>query len=259
MLEFDLIMGESQLRVTLSGNFQKHLELVICLISEFSDLGVEVLSPEFTVPKKPSGELILLQSGAAKDSRDLEKRHLAAIKRSDFLYLVNPEGELGKTASFEMGYAISKGVPIVALENVNDLTLKFFCQGTGRPKQILQKYRSLFKRELDRLAPNPSLSDLQNYLQQVAVKRGLTDGPSQDVLFLIEEMAELTNSMRKSLYLNINPPKGHRYSPIEGDLADALISLLSLANRLKINLEQVFRLKENENEHLFWKKSAVPN
>jgi hypothetical protein len=55
--------------------------------------------------------------------KDIEDRFLAAIRKSDFLYLFNPEQYLGDSAAFEVGYALEGDIPIfskepVSLENI---------------------------------------------------------------------------------------------------------------------------------------------
>lgn len=249
-------MGELKLKVTLSGSFRKHLGEIVKIIAEFSELDVEILSPAFTTPKNPDDEFVLFFGEDSEDPKILEANHLNAIEKSDFLYLVNPGGYLGKSANLELGYALAFGKPIFSLEPIDDVTLGLFSAGSGNPRQILSTYRYLPKNLLPRLKTKPTLADFQGYLGQVVVERGFAEETSQDImLLLVEEIGELAKALRKHLGLKVDPSRSHNYRPIEGELADCLIYLLDLANGLEVDFEQAFRLKEEENEKRFWEKT----
>jgi NTP pyrophosphatase (non-canonical NTP hydrolase)/nucleoside 2-deoxyribosyltransferase len=248
---------ESGAKVTVSGSFRKHLDEVTKIIEEFVNQGVEILSPAFTKPKNPGDDFVFFHGEESEDPKELENKHLAAIERSDFLYLVNPGGYLGKSATLEMGYALSCGKPVFALDKIGDFTLKLFCRAVGRPKKILREYRAVSRAPLPRLTPRPSLADLQEYIHEVVVERGFADERPHDImLLLVEEIGELAKALRKHVGLKIDPARKHRYDPLEGELADCLIYLLDLANALEIDFESAFRLKEDENERRFWEKTG---
>ena len=103
------------------------------------------------------------------------------------------------------------------------------------------------------LPKNPAMSDFQNYVNQLELERGFTKQTGlQKCLLLGEEMGELFKAIRKydsALRIDSNSKVG----TIEEELADILIYISAIANRYKIDLEQAFRKKEEQNKTRVWK------
>src|SRR5690242_4429156 len=97
------------------------------------------------------------------------------------------------------------------------------------------------------LSSHPTLKDLQNYINEMEIERGFDDNTvMQKCLMLGEEVGELFKSVRKSHGGMRLATKG--YEPdAAGEIADVLILLTSIANRLGIDLETAFRDKEAKN------------
>jgi NTP pyrophosphatase (non-canonical NTP hydrolase) len=103
------------------------------------------------------------------------------------------------------------------------------------------------------LAERPTLGDLQAYVAEVCQERGWTkDTPAEKFVLFIEEVGELAKAMRKAAGLYDEPAKQHAMS-LEEEFADVLSYLLDLANCFQIDLEQVFRAKEQVNQARTWK------
>jgi NTP pyrophosphatase (non-canonical NTP hydrolase) len=243
------------LKVVISGDFKEHLDQVIEAISEFSGLGVEVISPAFSIPEDPGEDFVLSYGEETEDPKEPERKHLKAIKKAHLLYLVNPEGYLAKLANLELGYALAYHKPVFALKKIDDSMLRLFCQGVGQPKKILKEYQKLPQPSLPRLTARPALIELQDYLHQVGIEREFTDETPKDMmLLLVKEVGELAKSLHKQKGLRVGRQRLLPYSPVEGELADCLIYLLNLANGLNMDIEKAFRLREEENEHQFWER-----
>jgi NTP pyrophosphatase (non-canonical NTP hydrolase) len=103
------------------------------------------------------------------------------------------------------------------------------------------------------LKPNPTLADLQAYMQSVCVERGW-DHHNHLELFLLfaEEVGELAKSIRNYTGLAQEEAKSHQKFELEEEFADVLGYLLDLANHLKVDLEQAFRAKEDLNNQRTW-------
>lgn len=102
------------------------------------------------------------------------------------------------------------------------------------------------------LKANPTLKDLQQYLAAVCLERGWTkDSPSEKFLLFVEEVGELAKAMRKAAGLYEERAK-QRDASLEEEFADVLSYLLDLANCFQIDLEQVFRAKEEINQSRVW-------
>ena len=102
------------------------------------------------------------------------------------------------------------------------------------------------------LPERPTLIDLQKYMDEVCKERGwVKDTYAEKFLLFIEEVGELAKAMRKTagLYKEKANPKNFE---LEEEFADVLSYLLDLANYFQINLEKVFREKEQVNQNRTW-------
>ena len=116
----------------------------------------------------------------------------------------------------------------------------------------MKKQEEYFKK----LKKEVSIIDIQKYIDKVLEIRGFNN---QDIelklVLLMEEVGELAKSIRKEITnLPIDQNRLDNYSPIEEELADVFIVLLSIANKLQINLYDAFIKKEKENIQREWKK-----
>ena len=103
------------------------------------------------------------------------------------------------------------------------------------------------------LKTKPTLADIQKYVVDMEAERGFTheDVVSQ-CLMLSEEVGELFKCIRKShTTLGMDPAKKYDIDPA-GEVADTLIMLVAIANRLNIDIEQAFRDKEEKNKQRTW-------
>ena len=98
--------------------------------------------------------------------------------------------------------------------------------------------------------------ELQNYINNVLEIRGFNNQSIElKLMLLMEEVGELAKSIRKdSTSLPIDRCKINNYSSIEEEIADVLIILFSIANKLQIDLYDAFLKKEKENIKRKWKK-----
>ncbi len=102
------------------------------------------------------------------------------------------------------------------------------------------------------LAEKPTLRDLQRYVAEVCQERGWTkDTPAEKFVLFIEEVGELAKAMRKAAGLYEERAKPSQCA-LEEEFADVLSYLLDLANCFQIDLEAVFRAKEQVNQSRTW-------
>lgn len=102
------------------------------------------------------------------------------------------------------------------------------------------------------LKENPTLHDLQRYVAAVCQERGWTrDSPAEKFMLFVEEVGELAKAMRKIAGLYEELAKQKNVS-LEEEFADVLSYLLDLANCFQVDLEQVFRAKEEVNQSRTW-------
>lgn len=60
--------------------------------------------------------------------KNLAEVHHKKITRSDVIYVYNPDNEIGKNTTLEMGYALALNKKIFALKKVGDLGIDCFIQ-----------------------------------------------------------------------------------------------------------------------------------
>jgi NTP pyrophosphatase (non-canonical NTP hydrolase) len=104
------------------------------------------------------------------------------------------------------------------------------------------------------LKESPSLDDIQRYIADMEQERGFTDVTLlQTYLLLVEEVGELAKSIRKS-HTDMRTDAAKSYDETAAhEIADVLMVLTAIANRLGVDMEQAFREKEERNKQRTWK------
>lgn len=86
-------------------------------------LGVEVLSPSDPRVVDADGDFLFVASDRLRSRRLVEDRHLEAIRASDFLWVVCPDGYTGASTSGEILAAHVLGKPILSTNVALDITI----------------------------------------------------------------------------------------------------------------------------------------
>lgn len=109
------------------------------------------------------------------------------------------------------------------------------------------------------LNENNSLNEVQDYIRTIITIRGFSEQRVQDkMLLLLEETGELAKAIRKTLpEASIDYDKIENYADIEEEIADVFIVLVSICNRLNINLYDAMKKKEEKNIKRQWKVNKV--
>jgi NTP pyrophosphatase (non-canonical NTP hydrolase) len=96
-----------------------------------------------------------------------------------------------------------------------------------------------------------ALTAVQRYVAEMEEERGFSHrSVLQQCLLLGEEVGELFKAIRKQQNLTVDPES--RIGDVADELADVLIYLCAIANRLDVNLEDALRAKEARNEQRVW-------
>ena len=97
----------------------------------------------------------------------------------------------------------------------------------------------------------PTLRDYQRYVSDLEEERGFSkQGVLEKCLLLGEEVGELFKAVRRTEALGTDP--NSTQTEAGGELADVVIYLCSIANRLGVDLELAFRAKEKVNKQRTW-------
>jgi len=120
---------------------------------------------------------------------------------------------------------------------------------------MLKKQNQLY----ELLNENNSLNEIQDYIRKIITIRGFSEQRVQDkMLLLLEETGELAKAIRKTLpEVSIDYEKIENYTDIEEEIADVFIVLVSICNRLNINLYNALKKKEEKNIQRQWKVNEM--
>lgn len=101
------------------------------------------------------------------------------------------------------------------------------------------------------LEKSSALDELQRYVREMEEERGFTSrGVVQQCLLLGEEVGELFKAVRKHEKMRTGTTS--ITGTVDEELADVLIYVCAIANRLDVNLEDALRRKEELNETRAW-------
>lgn len=101
---------------TILGSFNKHYETICKTAKYFEKNGIKVLAPKITTIKQNEGGYAVLQTDQSTEPIILERDFLKNCINSDFVYVCNQGGYLGKTVMLELGYMLGKGQEVFFME-----------------------------------------------------------------------------------------------------------------------------------------------
>lgn len=99
-----------------------------------------------------------------------------------------------------------------------------------------------------------NLNEIQEYIKNVIDLRGFSEQPVESTLLLLmEEVGELAKAVRKTTDgLSVDLTKLYNYDTVESEVADVFIVLVSICNKLDINLFDSLIAKEKINCERVW-------
>jgi len=95
-------------RCVIHGSFRKHFDVVQEVYKLFTEAGIEVLAPQQSEIVSVKDGFALFKGEEKMDQRLIELiylHHLKKLGENGFSYFINPEGYIGKSASYELGIA----------------------------------------------------------------------------------------------------------------------------------------------------------
>jgi len=247
--------GKTEICVVIVGSFNRHLEQIRQTISKFELEGIRVLSPKPSKPISRKNGFVMLECNKGTPG-EIESDVLKAISQSDLLYVVDPDGYIGRSTSFEIGYAFSRNIPIYSLEKPKDPMLCFLIT---REKSIQAIKQSIGRRGSGDLPPGAfTLSELQDYVHRMVLKRGFAEETIRDVLLLfVEEIGELARAIRGLTGLKMSRERVDSDKELRTEVADCLMYLVDLANLAGIGLEDALREKQRMDANRRWRSQKV--
>ena len=144
-----------QIRCVIHGSFGKHFDLIQRVHRLFSAAGITVLAPAPSEIIGLTDGFALLEGEEGKDPRKIELLYLHHLKKlgaNGFSYFVDPEGYIGKSASYELGIAQVTNVRCFFMEEPSDHPAYVHKNAIWRPEDLAE-----FVAEHGRL-PEPSVA-----------------------------------------------------------------------------------------------------
>lgn len=111
------------IRATVSGSFHRHMAPIQDAVGYFRALGVDVLSPSDPRVVAADEDFLFVASDRLRSRKMVEDRHLEAIRNSDFLWIVCPDGYTGASTSGEILAAAVLKVPVFSTDCALDITI----------------------------------------------------------------------------------------------------------------------------------------
>ena len=115
--------NKTKFRCVIHGSFRKHFSEIQRTHKIFTDVGIEVLAPTVSEVSEIKDGFVMLSTDKETDPRMVELLYLHNLKQlgeNGFSYFVNPEGYLGKSASYELGIAQISNTKCFFWESISD-------------------------------------------------------------------------------------------------------------------------------------------
>jgi len=100
------------------------------------------------------------------------------------------------------------------------------------------------------LQSQPTLANLQQFIEDTVTERGWTRSPAELMLLLTEEVGEVAKAIRKEMELGAKKPENTDH--LAEELVDVLNYVLDIANRYDIHMEHAFQTKWQKNATRTW-------
>jgi len=126
------------IRATVSGSFHRHIAAIYEQVQELRALGVDVLSPADPRVVDYIGEFLFVASDRIRAVKLVQDRHLEAIRASDFLIVVCPDGYTGASTSGEIMAAAVLRIPVYSTAPVNDITIREYVRRVPSLREVVQ-------------------------------------------------------------------------------------------------------------------------
>lgn len=106
--------------VSIIGSFNKHYETICDVANLFKQNGIQVLAPDISKIVSNKDGFAVLKTNEISDAVLIEREFLEKCLKSDFIYVCNKNGYLGKTVMMELGYFLGKGQEVFFMETPNE-------------------------------------------------------------------------------------------------------------------------------------------
>jgi nucleoside 2-deoxyribosyltransferase len=136
------MISSSVAKVVISGTFRKSLSSLEEQYRELIDTNCQVLSPRSI--NFDAENFVRSKSETLLHIKTIQDNHLASVQEADFVWLHCPDGYIGHSGAFEIGYAHAHGIPVFSKELPRDEMLREYvtvCRSVFEAKQQVLNLR----------------------------------------------------------------------------------------------------------------------
>lgn len=120
--------------IAIIGSFQKYYSDILNIIKTFKQAGLCVLSPKESYIDGKIDDFVIFGSDRKDYSpAEIQMITLERIIEADVVYVYNPDGYVGKTTCYEIGFCLAKRKPLYFFEYPEDLPI-----AVVKEKQVLK-------------------------------------------------------------------------------------------------------------------------
>lgn len=138
------------MKCSIIGSFRKYYQEVIRIIDVFKKADIEVVSPKKSQITDEINDFVILRTDKTNNPIEIQLITFNRILRSDFIYVYNPSGYVGRTTCYELGKIEQKNIPIYYFAKPRDLPILLFSSSIISPDALssfYKKHGSLPKQE----------------------------------------------------------------------------------------------------------------
>lgn len=188
------------LKATVSGSFHRHMVPIYDAVGSLREAGVDVLSPSDPRVVDHIGDFLFVASDKLRSIKLVQDRHLQAIRASDFLWVVCPDGYTGASTSMEVGAAFVADVPVFSSSPVLDSTISAYVKIIPNIKYAITATsgNSLRRRAASHILIDPIASIENSHVALDRLRPFLIDGTGDRKLDAELEIARAARIVRTS-------------------------------------------------------------
>ncbi|MDI5938338.1 MULTISPECIES: hypothetical protein [unclassified Micromonospora] len=128
--------------VSLIGSFRRHYADVVRAAEIFESAGVRVLSPPICRIVNPDSEYVRFESDPPQSTdHSIQAETTRKIHASDFVYVVAPQGYVGRATCLELGSILDRGIPIYYSETPQDVPIDIAPDAILSPAEVMSRLK----------------------------------------------------------------------------------------------------------------------
>lgn len=144
------VLSIPEIKCVIIGSFRKHYDDIVKVIHIFESKNIEVTSPKKSWIINRDADFVILASDFQETGKDIkvqyiESKVLSMIEEASFIYLYNPDGYIGVSTAFEIGFAYKVKKPIFAANSPTDIMLAEYINEIILPQDIQEKIKEEVK------------------------------------------------------------------------------------------------------------------